>query len=49
MPNVHKSPLDYLTHPSCNSFFISPTSADEIEAEITKLKTGKSTGPFSIP
>ena len=49
MPNVHKSPLDYLTHPSRNSFFISPTSADEIEAEITKLKTGKSTGPFSIP
>ena len=32
-----------------NSFFISPTTAEEIEAEITKLKSSKATGPFSIP
>ena len=49
IPNVVMSPLEYLKTPICNSFFISPTTAEEIEAEITKLKSSKATGPFSIP
>ena len=49
IPNVGMSPLEYLKTPLCNSFFISPTTAEEIEAEITKLKSSKATGPFSIP
>ena len=46
---VNKSPIEYLKGPLCNSFYIFPTSADEIEAEITKLKSSKATGPFIIP
>ena len=36
--------------PSCiqPSFFIFPITSSEIEDEISKLKLGKSTGPFSI-
>ena len=40
-PNVEMSPLEYLKTSFCNSFFISPTTAEEIEAEITKLKSSK--------
>ena len=49
IPNVDMSPLEYLKTPLCNSFFISPTTAEEIESEITKVKSSKATGPFSIP
>ena len=35
--------------PTCNSFFISPTTSQEIENEISYLKIGKATGPYSIP
>ena len=49
IPNVEMSPLEYLKTPLCNSFFISPITAEEIENEITKLKSSKATGPFSIP
>ena len=49
IPNVQKSPFEFLTNPLCNSFFIFPTTAKEIENEITKLKSGKATGPFSFP
>ena len=48
IPNVEMSPLEYLKTPFCNTFFISPTTAEEIESEITKLKSIKATGPFSI-
>ena len=49
IPHVTKIPMDYLLNPVDNSFYISPTTSNEIEAEISKLKGGKSTGPFSIP
>ena len=49
IPNVEMSPLEYLKIPLCNSFFIFPTTAEEIETEITKLKSSKAAGPFSIP
>ena len=34
---------------SSDSFFLSPTTATEIENEISYLNNSKSTGPFSIP
>ena len=49
IPLVYKSPTEYLKDSLCNSFYIFRTTADEIEVEISKLKSGKSTGPFSIP
>ena len=47
IPNAEMSPLEYLKTPLCNSFF--PITAEEIENEITKLKSSKATGSFSIP
>ena len=44
-----KSPLDCLRHYNEKSFFISPSSATEIEILIDSLKVGKSVGPYSIP
>ena len=34
---VEKSPMEYLRNPVCDSFFICPTTTDEIEDEISKL------------
>ena len=49
IPRTPKSPLDYLRHYNEKSFFISPSSATEIEILINSLKVGKSVGPYSIP
>lgn len=49
IPNMNKSPLDYMTLPNPDSFYIFPVTSFEIENEISKLKNGKATGPFSIP
>ena len=35
--------------PICNSLFLCPVTADEIQLEIAKLQTGKAVGPSSIP
>ena len=43
-----KNPKDYLHNCIQPSFFIFPTTTSEIEDEISKLKSGKSTGPFSV-
>ena len=48
IPSVGKNPKDYLHNCIQCSFFIVPTTSSEIEDEISKLKSGKSTGPFSI-
>ena len=48
IPIVEKSPVEYLHNPVCDSFFVYPTTMDEIENEISKLKSGKATGPFSV-
>ena len=48
IPIVEKTPREYLHNPVCDSFFIHPTTMVEIENEISKLKSGKATGPFSI-
>ena len=39
----------YLNNPVCNSFYFFLVTCSEIETEISKLKTGKSVGPLSIP
>ena len=49
IPNVQNSPLDYLLTPESNSFTVFPTTREEIEDIISSLKTGKATGPSSIP
>jgi hypothetical protein len=49
VPHTDKSFTDYLTSPLQNSFFMYSVTATEIELEISKLKNGKSTGPYSIP
>ena len=48
IPNVNKSPLQYLTAPSQDSFFLFPTTTGEI-IEIIGLNANESTGPYSIP
>ena len=49
IPSVSNSPMEYLNNPVCNSLYIFPVTCSEIETEISRLKTGKSVGPFSIP
>jgi len=48
IPSVEKNPKDYLHNCIQPSFFIFSTTSSEIEDEISKLKSGKSTGPLSI-
>ena len=49
IPSVNKSPLQYLTVPPKDSFFLFPTSTAEVENGITGLNANKSTGPYSLP
>ena len=49
IPNVIKSPLQYLNTSNPDSFFIFPVTATQIEIEIASLKAGKACGPSSIP
>ena len=49
LPRTPKSPLDYLSSPNLDSFFISPCTAEEISSLIQSFKNGKSSGPNSIP
>ena len=48
IPSVSNSPMEYLNKPVCNSFYIFPVTCSEIETEISRLKTGKSVGPFTF-
>ena len=48
VPRVPKSPLDYLSNPNLDSFFVSPCTAEEISSCIQSLKTGKPGGPNNI-
>ena len=41
--------MDYLPDPVLNSFSVFPTTRNEIEVEISKLKSGKAVGLSSIP
>ena len=49
IPRTPKSPLDYLSNPNLDSFFISPCIAEEVSALMLSLKNSKSSGPNSIP
>ena len=49
IPRIPKSLLDYLSNPNLQSFFISPSTPDEVSMLIRSLKPGKSSGPNSIP
>ena len=49
IPSVSNSPMEYLNNPVCNSLYIFPVTCNEIETDLSRLKTGKSVGPFSIP
>ena len=49
VPEVNKSPLEYLKNPSCKNFCIFPVTTVQIENEISHLKSDKATGPYSIP
>ena len=46
---TRKSPLDFLTQRSSNSFFVSPVTPIEIQNVIKSFKSGKAVGPFGIP
>ena len=46
---TRKSPLDFLTQRSSNSFFVSPVTPIEIQNVINSFKSGKAFGPFSVP
>ena len=46
---TRKSPLDFLTQRSSNSFFVSPVTPIEIQNVNNSFKSGKAVGPFSIP
>ena len=49
IPIACKDPMAYLGNPVCNSFYLFPTWSGKIETEINNLKSGKSSGPSSIP
>ena len=49
IPNVNNSPLNYPDKTYSESFYIHPVTSTEIENEISSLKLGKTSGPFSIP
>ena len=44
-----KRTFDTLKNPNENSFFIHPTTKEEIEDNIKLLNDHKTTGPYSIP
>ena len=44
---VEKSPMEYFRNSVCDSFFTYPTTTYDIENDISKLKPGKATGPYS--
>ena len=49
IPKVDVSFSSFLFNPLPHSFFLSPTSLQEIQDIILSLKSGKASGPFSIP
>ena len=49
IPSAKNNFSDYLKNPIEKSFFINPTTADEVETQIKCLKNNKATGPKSIP
>ena len=48
IPKTRKNFKDYLDQPTLDSFFINPTTEEEVKSIIEKLKNRKAIGPFSI-
>ena len=49
IPSVTHTAGEYMPSPFCDSLFLSPVTANEIELEIAKLNASKAVGPSSIP
>ena len=49
IPDSDSTPQHYLNNQSYDTFYLFPTSASEIEAEIYELNESKATGPYSFP
>ena len=49
MKYSHRNYTDYLTNRNPESYFLSPTSKEEIKFVLSSLDINKSTGPYSIP
>ena len=49
IPDSDSTPQHYLNNQSYDTFYLFPTLASEIEAEIYQLYESKATGPFSFP
>ena len=49
LPPTNKSFGDFMGNPSRQSFFITPTSIDEVIKIISSIDHSKATGPYSIP
>ena len=49
LPNITESPINYLDNKNLNSIFLSPVDHIEVENEISRLDSSKSSGPHSIP
>ena len=48
IPNISNGYLTFLADRVNNTFFLSPTSSEEIEREIKNFNTRKSSGPDNI-
>ena len=49
IPPTSKHFSEFLKNPSCNSFFLYPTSPQEVENCINSLSNRKASGPYSLP
>ena len=49
IPPTRRHYFDYLKHPNLKTFFISPTTPDEIKNIISSIKSSKYVGPNSTP
>ena len=48
VPSVNKMALEFMPPNQLNSFYLYPTTPEEIEEEIGKSNPSKATGPYSI-
>ena len=49
IPSATQTAREFMSPPICDSLFLAPVTANEIEVEIAKLNASKAVGPFSIP
>ena len=45
LPKISESPIDYHDNKNINSIFLSPVNHIEVESEISKIDSSKSSGP----